>query len=112
MRPIQYSEETLARFLTANVVATMPEVKRALGTEVYKTALRKLKRLSYLASYSHGGRYYTLRRIARFDHRGLWSHNDVRFSTHGTLMSTLEKFVTEAKDGYFAAELECHFSRP
>lgn len=106
MRSTQYSAETLALFLTAKVVATMPEIKHALGTDVYKTALRKLKRLSYLASYSHGGRYYTLRRIARFDHRGLWSHNDVRFSTHGTLMSTLENFVSEAKDGYFTDELE------
>ena len=106
MRPTQYSAETLERFLTSNVVATMPEIKRALGTEVYKTALRKLKQLSYLASYSHGGSYYTLKKIARFDHRGLWSRNDVHFSRHGTLMSTLERFVSEAKDGYFAYELE------
>jgi hypothetical protein len=106
MRPTLYNAEELARFLTENVVVTMPEIKSVLGTEVYKTAHRKLKQLSYLASYSHGGRYYTLERIARFDHRGLWAYNDVHFSKHGTLMSTLQHFVSTAKDGYFANELE------
>lgn len=84
----------------------MPEIKNVLGTQVYKTALRKLKQLSYLSSYSHGGRYYTLQRIARFDERGLWSYDDAHFSKHGTLMSTLQHFVNTAKDGYFANELE------
>jgi len=84
----------------------MPEIKSVLGTEVYKTALRKLKQLAYLASYSHGGRYYTLKRIARFDRHGLWAYGDVRFSKHGTLMSTLRHFVSKAQDGFFAFELE------
>jgi len=106
MRPILYNVEELARFMTEHVVATMPEIKSVLGTKVYKTAHRKLKQLVYLASYSHGGRYYTLERIAKFDQQGLWAYNDVRFSKHGTLMSTLWHFVSTAEDGYFATELE------
>jgi hypothetical protein len=110
MRPALYDTEELARFLTINVVATMTEIKNVLGTEVYKTALRKLKQLNYLASYSHSGRYYTLERIAKFDHRGLWSYGGVHFSKRGTLMSTLKHFVSEAKDGYFVDELELMLS--
>lgn len=106
MRPTLYSVDDLARFLTTNVVATMPEIKIVLGTAVYKTALRKLKQLSYLSSYSHSGRYYAMEKIAGFDHRGLWSYHGVRFSKHGTLMSTLRHFVTTAIDGHFASELE------
>lgn len=106
MRPALYGVDELTQFLVDNVVATMPEVKNVLGTRVYKTALRKLKQLDYLASYSHSGRYYTLERIAAFDHRGLWSHHDVHFSKHGTLMSTLKHFIGKAKDGYFVDELE------
>ena len=83
----------------------MAEIQNALGTPVYKTVLRKLKQLSYRSSYSHGGSYYTLEKVARFDHRGLWTYDDVHFSNYGTLMSTLEYFVNESHSGYFANEL-------
>ncbi len=87
-----------------NVIATMSEIQNVLGTPVYKTVLRKLKQLSYRSSYSHGGSYYTLDKIASFDHRGLWSYNDVHFSNCGTLMSTLQHFANESHSGYFADE--------
>ena len=105
MRSTVYHADDLERFLMRNVVATMLEIQDFLGTPVYKTVLRKLKQLSYRSSYSHGGSYYTLERIAQFDHRGLWSYNNVRFSEHGTLMSTLQHFVDESHSGYFADEL-------
>lgn len=105
MRSSTYHAEELERFLMTNVVATMGEIQAALGSPVYKTALRKLKQLSYRSSYSHGGSYYTLDTIAQFDHRGLWSYNNIRFSEHGTLMSTLCHFVNESHSGYFADEL-------
>jgi len=54
---------------------------------------RKLKQLGYHASYTHRGRFYTLAEIARFDDRGLWSHETVWFSRHGTLVATVEAFV-------------------
>lgn len=106
MRPTLYGVEELVRFLTTHVVATMPEIKAALGTETSKTALRKLKQLGYLASYSHSGRYYTLKRTVRFDRQGLWSYGDALFSKRGTLMSTLKHFLSTSSGGYFADELE------
>ena len=83
----------------------MAELKQALGTEVALTVLRKLKELDYLSSYSHGGRYYTLRAIARFDSQGLWCYERVWFSRHGTLLATAQRFVDQAAQGYFAQEL-------
>jgi hypothetical protein len=56
-------------------------------------------------SYSHRGRYYTLREIARFDADGLWSHDSVWFSRQGTLLATAEARVNHSSQGYFAAEL-------
>jgi len=105
MRNTTYRADDVERFLMRNVLATMSEIQSFLGTPVYKTVLRKLKQLSYRSSYSHGGSYYTLDKIARFDHQGLWSYNTVRFSSHGTLMSTLRHFVDESHSGYFADEL-------
>ena len=105
MRGTTYHADDLERFLMRNVVATMREIQDFLGTPVYKTVLRKLKQLSYRSSYSHGGSYYTLEKIAQFDPRGLWSYNHVHFSERGTLMSTLRHFADESHSGYFADEL-------
>lgn len=83
----------------------MDDMKRALGTEVDMTVLRKLRELSYLTSYSHRGGYYTLRSLADFDDRGLWSHGRARFSKFGSLIDTVEQFVVRSGAGFLASEL-------
>ena len=105
MRPTSFLPDALRQRLQRQKIATLAELKQALGTEVALTVLRKLKELDYLTSYSHAGRYYTLRTIARFDGDGLWSHDGVWFSRHGTLLATAQHFVELAPQGYFAQEL-------
>jgi integrase len=73
MRPLSFRPDELRALLLRNKIATLDELKLALGTPVDVTVFRKLKPLDYLTSYSHRGRYYTLREIARFDDYGLWS---------------------------------------
>src|ERR1700676_4787131 len=106
MRPTVFSASLLLRFLRRNRIATLPQLKRLLGTEANITVFRKLKELSYRTSYSHRGSFYTLDEIAEFDERGLWSFDSVWFSRYGTLVATAEVCVTQAPAGYFAAELE------
>jgi DNA-binding transcriptional regulator YhcF (GntR family) len=60
-------------------------------------SFRKLKPLDYLTS--------TLREIARFDDRGLWSHAEAWFSRSGMLLATADEFVQRSPRGYFADEL-------
>ena len=91
--------------LLRNKIATLDELKQALGATVDVTVFRKLKSLDYFTSYSHRGRYYTLREIARFDDNGLWSQATVWFSRFGTLLATAEAFVHHSPRGYFADEL-------
>lgn len=105
MRPTAFLPDALRQRLQRQKIATLAELKQALGTEVALTVLRKLKELDYLTSYSHGGRYYTLRDIARFNGDGLWSHNGAWFSRHGTLLATAQHFVELAPQGYFAQEI-------
>ncbi len=105
MRPLSYRPEDLRALLLRNQIATLDEMKRSLGTPVDLTVFRKLKPMGYLTSYSHRGRYYTLREIARFDDHGLWSQADVWFSRFGTLLATAEVFVNRSPRGYFAEEL-------
>jgi hypothetical protein len=105
MRPLSFRPDALRILLLRNQVATLDELKQALGTSVDVTVFRKLKPLDYLTSYSHRGRYYTLREIASFDDHGLWSHADAWFSRFGTLLATAERFVHRSPRGYFADEL-------
>ena len=69
----RYPAEDLRSLLRKRKTATLPELKSALGTDVDMTVFRKLAELSYRSSYSHGGRYYTIDEVARFDEQGLHS---------------------------------------
>ena len=106
MRPEQYDPESLIGLLRQRRIATIDDLKEALGTHAAATVFRKLGQLDYRTSYSHRGRYYTLAEIARFDELGLWSFRQVWFSRFGTLVSTVEALVVASEAGYDAAELE------
>jgi hypothetical protein len=105
MRTPSFLADRVRKFLRLKRIATLPELKQALGTTVDTTVFRKLRELSYRASYSHRGRYYTLAEIPQFDPHGLWSLQSVWFSRWGTLVSTVETLVNGAPQGYFANEL-------
>jgi hypothetical protein len=106
MNTVHYPADKLATLLRNQKVATLPQLKSALGTSVTFTVLRKLTPLGYRSSYSHGGTYYTLDCIARYDELGLWSYRDIHFSRHGTLLNTAATLVTNAPAGYFTHELD------
>jgi hypothetical protein len=106
MRPIQFTTAPITALLHRQRIATLPELMAALGTGARRTVFRKLEELAYRTSYSHRGRYYTLDEIAEFDDLGLWSWKDVRFSIHGTLVSTAAAIVESAAQGYFVEELD------
>jgi hypothetical protein len=96
----------LVQLLSKQKVATMAELKEALGATSDITIFRKLGQLSYRTSYSHRGRYYTLDGIPVYDDWGLWSFREVWFSKRGTLLTTAAALVEEAEAGFYAAELE------
>ena len=103
MRP---AANRLHAVLTRRRVAAIDELKAVLQTDVRMAVYRALKDIAYQTSYSHGGRYYALKEMMEFDQHGLWSARSVWFSTHGTLMATLEQFVHDAARGYLSSELE------
>lgn len=105
MRPQTFRASALVQMFRRRTIATMAEMKAALGTSVDMTVFRKLATLDYTTSYSHGGRYYALRESAEFDRNGLWSCRKARFSKHGTLLDTAAVFVERAVAGVFATEL-------
>ena len=106
MRTESFHAEDLARALRRTKIATMPELKEALGSQVDVTVFRKLRQLAYRSSFSHRGSYYTLDETARFDQDGLWSFQSVWFSRWGTLVDTAEAFVGSSRAGRFVEELD------
>lgn len=105
MRSESFSADSIVHLLERRQVATMQELMDALGTRVDMTVFRKLRTLAYLSSYSHAGRYYTLRDMAQFDSRGLWTWRGVHFSMFGSLLETVETFVKRSVRGYLVSEL-------
>jgi hypothetical protein len=101
-----FASEALRSFLRHKQIATLEELKQALGTTSTMTVFRKLKRLGYRTSYSHRGKYYTLAEIPQFDEHGLWSCRAVWFSREGRLLATAQRFVEQAPAGLTASELQ------
>ena len=105
MRPVQFHADRLVTLLRRERIATIEQLKAALGTAVDMTVFRKLREIPYHTSYSHRGRYYALDEVARFDELGLWTYRDVHFSRFGSLVETSARVVRDAEQGLFALEL-------
>lgn len=105
MRTPQFSVEALQSFFREHIIGTMPQLKETLGTSVDMTVYRKLRQLSYITSYSHQGKYYTLEELADFNSYGLWRFDVARFSKKGTLLETAQALIDKSENGYALAEL-------
>jgi hypothetical protein len=106
MNKTKYSIKAIEKFLKHHKIATVEQLKAVLGNPARCTIFRKLADLEYLSSYSHRGKYYTLRSIARFNVLGLWQYRAVWFSRFGNLLDTAEALVTSSEKGYTATELK------
>ena len=87
-------------------MALLDDLREALHTSSRTTIFRALSAAGYRTSYSHAGRYYTLKRIPKFDSHGIWLHRDVGFSVHGTLRATLIHIVEKSLAGQTHGELQ------
>ena len=106
MNTTKYHLQALKQFFDRHKIATLDQLREALGSPARCTVFRKLGDLQYLSSYSHRGKYYTLKSIARFSEQGLWSFHSVWFSRFGNLLQTAQAFVHHSDAGYSAAELK------
>jgi hypothetical protein len=106
MRPETYRSAQLVRWFEKMRILAWERIAQALGRPSRITVFRKLAQLGARASYSHGGRFHTLDRLAAYDKNGLWSFRGVRFSRNGTLEKTIVYLVEHSPEGYFASELE------
>ena len=106
MLDIDSSRIALDRLFAHRPVADLSQLSRALDTHSRMTVFRRLSSFGYLSSYSHSGRYYTLRSIPQFDADGLWRYEGVGFSRDGTLKATVFRLVHGSDAGRTQRELQ------
>jgi len=106
MKKPKYFPKDIEKFLKRRKIATLVQLMTAMDNPARSTIFRKLQQLEYLSSYSHRGKYYTLRSIARFSDIGLWHYRSVCFSRFGNLLDTAQAFVHDSEAGYSATELK------
>jgi hypothetical protein len=76
----------------------------AIGYSVPSTR-RFLVEAGYYSSFTHNGKWYTLRTIPHFDRNGIWFFDLIGFSRAGSLTNTLIKLVTQSQGGMTAEQL-------
>ena len=96
----------LARLVRRNQTMEFSSIEKAAEGRSRRSLFRDLVCLGYLTSYTHAGRYYTLRDIPHFDEHGLWFYKGIGFSRAGTLKMTLVELIEAAEAGYTHNELK------
>jgi hypothetical protein len=99
-------KKKLESFIRVRRVVEMKDLCETTQSSSRMTVFRRLSGIEYLCSYTHAGRYYTLKDIARFDTYGLWFYNNIGFSRNGSLKNTINCFVDDCDAGKFHSELE------
>jgi len=106
MKTQSLPSKALLELFKKQKIATIEELKLLLSTRSRMTVFRHLKLLDYITSYSHRGRFYSLKRIAKFNQLGLWFFKFAKFSKLDTLGKTIEYIIDLSDRGYSAVELE------
>ena len=101
----EQSCQALTRLFQRQSIADLATLSDALETSSRMSVFRRLSALGYLSSYSHDGRFYTLRNIPPFDQDGLWCYQGVGFSRDGSLKATVERLVEQSDAGRTHPEL-------
>lgn len=100
------SVHALTAMFRRQSIAEIDALYAALQTRSRMSAFRRLSAIGYLTSYTHAGRFYTLGSLPTFDRDGLWCHEGVCFSTHGTLKSTVIHLLEQSDSGRTQHELQ------
>lgn len=98
--------QKLRDFIVSRRVVQRNDILKVLKTTSWMTAYRHLKKLDYLASFTHACSYYTLKEIPDFDEYGLWFFGEVGFSRWGNLQESLKHLILDSKSGQTQVEVQ------
>jgi hypothetical protein len=99
------SSKVLQKLFLKQPVVDMNTLSQILQTKSRMSIFRRLKEMKYFSSYTHAGRYYTLRNIPQFNEDGLWFYQEIGFSRFETLKATIVELVSGSSIGFSHLEL-------
>jgi hypothetical protein len=102
----QKPDELLQKLFQKTKVVTLVVLLKTINSTSRVTIFRHLKNLGYHSSFSHSGKYYTLKNIPRFDKNGIWFHKNVGFARDRSLSAAILRLVEVSKYGMTHGDLK------
>jgi hypothetical protein len=87
-------------------VVDMQTLQEQLNSRSTRSIFRDLESEGYFSSFSHSGKYYTLKNIPDFNLEGLWFYQGIGFAKYGTLKNTLIHLIESSNAGKTHDELK------
>jgi hypothetical protein len=98
--------EQLLQIFAAERVTDLQSLCDQLKDRSARSIFRDLLSEGYFSSFTHAGKYYTLKNIPRFDANGIWFYEEIGFAQFGTLKNTLVKLIENSDAGKTHDELK------
>ena len=111
MPPQRLPSDRLEKLFHRRKCWMLDQLAEALGYALISVR-RFLKQIGYFRSYTHNGKWYTLRDSPQFNRDGLWHHKGIGFSRHGSLTATIGYLVGRSPAGLSARELTQKLEHP
>src|SRR5437016_3192171 len=99
-------QEKMRRIFKTNRVVDMQLLQAQLDNRSTRSIFRDLENEGYFSSFSHSGKYYTLKNIPNFNLEGLWFYQEIGFAKCGTLKNTVINLVKNSDAGKTHDELK------
>jgi len=96
----------MVQIFKENLILDMNSIQKSFPNRSRCSIYRDLHEIGYISSYNKAGRYYTLKSIPQFDTDGIWRHEGVFFSSHGSLKVTVKHMVDISAAGNTHPELK------
>jgi len=104
MTPLQKTADLLGQLFFDKKCWQIDDLADKLDYAVISVR-RLLLQVGYHRSYTHNGRWYTLKGIPVFNVHGLWQHEGIGFSKRGTLTKTILHIIDSSRSGYPASAI-------
>ncbi len=98
-------QEELLEIFNAERVTDLQSLQDKFKDRSARSIFRDLLSKGYFSSFTHAGKYYTLKNIPRFDSDGIWFYQEIGFAQFGTLKNTLVKLIESSEAGKSHDEL-------
>lgn len=103
---MQQIREVLLQIFKTERVCDLQTLQKKLKNRSARSIFRDLLLEGYFSSFTHSGKYYTLKNIPQFNADGIWFYQEIGFARFGTLKNTLVKLVENSEAGKTHNELK------